>query len=82
MLSEKIINAAPTDGLWNDNRSDEEQIGATYDELEKAMQNVAESNSDLSDREIEVVTTLKSINFSNRHKMIPIPVCEIPRSYI
>ena len=81
-IIDEIIQAKPTDGLWNDNRSDEEQIGATYDELEKAMLNVAESNSDLSDREIEVVTTLKSLNFSNRHKMIPIPVCEIPRSYI
>ena len=42
------------------------------------MLNVAESNSDLSDREIEVANTLKSLNFSNKHKMIPIPICEIP----
>tara|TARA_B100001027_G_scaffold68351_1_gene46583 strand:- start:310 stop:1092 length:783 start_codon:yes stop_codon:yes gene_type:complete len=81
-IIDEIIKAKPTDGLWNDNRSDEEQIGATYDELETAMLNVAESKSNLSERETQVVNILNSLNLSNKHKMNPIPVCEIPRDYI
>ena len=81
-IIDEIIKAKPTDGLWNDNRSDEEQIGATYDELEIAMLNVAESKSNLSERETQVVNILNSLNLSNKHKMNPIPVCEIPRDYI
>jgi len=74
--------ARPTDGLWNDNRSDEEQIGATYDELEKAMLDESKSESNLSKREKEVMNIYKSFNSSNRHKMLPIPVCKIPKDYI
>jgi len=78
----EIIKARPTDGLWNDNRSDEEQIGATYDELEKAMLDESKSESNLSKREKEVMNIYKSFNSSNRHKMLPIPVCKIPKDYI
>tara|TARA_B100000886_G_scaffold202715_1_gene140014 strand:+ start:135 stop:917 length:783 start_codon:yes stop_codon:yes gene_type:complete len=81
-IIDEIIEAKPTDGLWTDNRTDEEQIGATYDELEKAM--LQESKSDLnpSQREIQVMSIFKSLNSSNRHKMLPIPVCSIPKDYI
>tara|TARA_B100000575_G_scaffold153394_1_gene122378 strand:+ start:14891 stop:15667 length:777 start_codon:yes stop_codon:yes gene_type:complete len=79
-IIDEIIIAKPTDGLWNDNRSDEEQIGATYDELEKAMLNKASQN--LSKRESEVMNIYKLLNSSNKHKMLPIPVCKIPKEYI
>ena len=81
-IIDEIINARPTDGLWNDNRSDEEQIGATYNELEKAMLDESKSESNLSKREKEVMSIYKSFNSSNRHKMVPIPVCKIPKDYI
>ena len=81
-IIDEIITAKPTDGLWNDNRTDEEQIGATYDELEKAMLQESKSDINLSQREIEVMSIYKSFNSSNRHKMVPIPVCAIPKDYI
>jgi len=72
-----IQNAAPTDGLWDDGRSDEDQIGATYPELEWAM----EFNGDeslLSQRQKEVLSIYRRFHQANLHKMIGIPVCQIP----
>ena len=79
-IIETIIQAPPTDGLWNDNRSDESQIGATYDELEWAMDFEAGSGkqADLDDRQQEVLSIYRRFNQMNRHKMVPIPVCAIP----
>ena len=74
---EAILNAKPTDGLWPDGRSDEEQIGATYPELEWAM-DFQGDESQLSVRETEVLKIYRSYNNANRHKMEPIPVCELP----
>ena len=73
----KYFGAPPTDGLWNDNRTDEDQIGATYPELEWAMTFEGDENK-LSDRQKEVLTIYRS-HQANQHKMIPIPVCEIPK---
>jgi NAD+ synthase len=78
----EIIEATPTDGLWDDNRNDEDQIGASYEELEKAMQIAHNLDNDLSNREQEVLKIYKSLNSSNRHKMLPIPICKIPKDYI
>ena len=78
----EIIEATPTDGLWDDNRNDEDQIGASYEELEKAMQIAHNLDYDLSNREQEVLKIYKSLNSSNRHKMLAIPVCKIPKDYI
>jgi len=75
---ESIQNAQPTDGLWDDERTDEGQIGATYPELEWAMAFNGDE-SYLTDRQIEVLKIFKSFNRANTHKMIPIPVCEIPK---
>ena len=77
-----IQNAAPTDGLWDDDRNDEDQLGATYKELEWAM-SFDNSNSiiDLSEREYEIISIYKSLNKANQHKMNPIPVCVIPEEY-
>jgi len=72
-----IQNAAPTDGLWGDGRKDEEQIGATYAELEWAM-SFSGNQNDLSDRERKVLEIYKRLHEMNSHKMTAIPVCKIP----
>ena len=76
-----IQKAKPTDGLWDDDRSDEDQLGATYDELEWAM-NYLEVNSQdsLSERQKKVLEIYSGHHQTNHHKMNPIPVCEIPKS--
>jgi len=69
---ESILIAKPTDGLWDEDRTDEEQLGATYEELEWAM------NYNMSDiltpRQSEVLEIYKKFNTQNKHKMIPIPI--------
>ena len=72
-----IRQAAPTDGLWDDGRTDEGQLGASYDELEWAM-GFEGDESALDDRKREVLATYRRFHNANRHKMVPIPVCEIP----
>lgn len=78
---ESIQNAAPTDGLWGDQRTDEDQIGASYPELEWAMGFVGNENQ-LSEREREVLSIYRRLNSANQHKMLPIPVCVIPSDII
>lgn len=75
----EIIKAKPTDGLWGDARNDEDQIGASYDELEWAMQ-FSGSEAALSEREKEVLAIFRRLHAANKHKMNPIPVCSIPDS--
>tara|TARA_B100001741_G_scaffold258102_1_gene221276 strand:+ start:853 stop:1590 length:738 start_codon:yes stop_codon:yes gene_type:complete len=65
----EIIEAAPTDGLWDDGRTDEGQLGLSYKELEEAM-----NNEDSKNRE-----KYNKIRKTNLHKMEPIPVCKIPK---
>ena len=72
-----ILEAPPTDGLWDNNLTDEDQIGATYDELEWAMNNNNFDN--LSERQKEVQSIYNKFNKINKHKMTPIPVCVIPK---
>jgi NAD+ synthase len=78
-IIESIQNAAPTDGLWDDDRSDEDQIGATYDELEWAMEYTG-NKGDLSERQQEVLAIYNRFHSANKHKMVPIPICEVPKS--
>ncbi|WP_070137624.1 NAD(+) synthase [Crocinitomix algicola] len=76
-----IQKAAPTDGLWKDERTDEGQLGATYPELEWAMAFEANPNSNeeyLDTREREILKIYRSFHNANKHKMVPIPVCTIP----
>ena len=68
-ILKEIIEAPPTDGLWDDGRTDEGQLGLTYVELEEAMNN---ENSINRDKYIK-------IRNANLHKMGPIPVCKIPK---
>ena len=72
-----IQHAAPTDGLWGDNRTDEDQIGATYAELEWAMEFNGEIAA-FNDRQKIVIELYHRFNRINKHKMVPIPVCIIP----
>lgn len=76
VLSE-IIDAKPTDGLWDDDRNDEDQIGASYPELEWAMDFEGDPQT-LTDRQKEVLEIYHKFHRANKHKMVPIPVCEIP----
>ncbi len=79
-----ILTAAPTDGLFHDGRSDEDQIGASYDELEWAMnslETVAE-HINLSERQKKVLEIYTSRHKANLHKMVPIPVCTIPKEFL
>ncbi len=79
-VPQSILDAAPTDGLFGDSRTDEDQIGASYDELEWAMkmQDENKSPSDFNGREKEVYELYLKLNKANQHKMNPIPICEIP----
>ncbi|MDT7828063.1 NAD(+) synthase [Pricia sp. S334] len=79
-INDDIIEAAPTDGLWGDDRTDEAQIGATYPELEWAMRmdEQEKSRDSFSERKKEVFDIYKKLNSRNQHKMSPIPICEIP----
>lgn len=79
-INKDIQEAAPTDGLWGDNRTDEDQIGASYPELEWAMKMDDEGKTvdDFEGREKEVFEIFKRFNSANKHKMIPIPICKIP----
>ena len=67
-ILEEIIKAAPTDGLWDDGRTDEGQLGLKYEELEEAMNNPNSQNREKYEK----------IRKLNLHKMAPIPVCKIP----
>ena len=83
-ITPDILNAKPTDGLWDDGRTDEDQIGATYNELEWAMNlqlkygNSPDSGHFTTEREKEVWNIYQQRHRANRHKMDAIPVCEIP----
>ena len=80
-IIESIQSALPTDGLWEDDRTDEDQLGASYDELEWAMKYL--DNSDkitLSDRQIKVLEIYNHHHSVNGHKMQSIPVCKIPEN--
>ena len=67
-ILKEIIEADPTDGLWDDGRTDEGQLGLKYEELEEAMNNINSTNREKYEK----------IRKTNLHKMEPIPVCKIP----
>ena len=69
-ILEEIINATPTDGLWDDGRTDTNQIGLNYLEIQEAMSN---KNS-------KFYKKYKKIRNINLHKMLPIPVCKIKKN--
>jgi len=78
---EDILIARPTDGLFADGRTDEDQIGASYDELEWAMLYLENNHLyELTDRQKQVMEIYQSRNRANKHKMDPIPVCMVPKN--
>ena len=68
-INQEIIEADPTDGLWTDGRTDEQQVGLSYEEIEEAMLNEQSSNR----------KRYMEIRSKNVHKMEPIPVCILPK---
>jgi NAD+ synthase len=81
-VPDSIMQAAPSDGLFGDARSDEDQIGANYNELEWAMEMETEGKRevDFEGRQKEVFKVYMKFHTANKHKMLPIPVCEIPKN--
>ena len=82
-IPESIYVASPTDGLFGDDRTDEDQLGASYDELEWAMLQTEKNTSDpnFTEREKVVYEIYTRLNKINQHKMNPIPICTIPDSF-
>lgn len=82
-IVESIQKAIPTDGLWDVERTDEQQMGASYPELEWAM-SVYDNNTveDFSGREQEVFKIYERLHKAMQHKINPIPVCEIPEEFL
>jgi NAD+ synthase len=86
-LPQEIIDAPPTDGLWTDGRTDEDQLGMSYPELERAMANDALEREDvyntlplnLSKDERAQLKKYRTIRARNLHKMEPIPVCKVDK---
>jgi len=77
-VSGEIMLASPTDGLFGDNRSDEDQLGASYEELEWAMTFDKGQSVTPTARQKEVLEIYGKLHRANQHKMRPIPVCSIP----
>jgi NAD+ synthase len=86
-LPQEIIDAAPTDGLWTDGRTDEDQLGMSYPELERAMTNDQLDREcvyntlpiQMSKEERAQLKTYRAIRSRNLHKMEPIPVCRVDK---
>lgn len=77
-INEEILIAKPTDGLWDDDRTDEDQIGASYEELEWAMNYVDENKKEiLSQRQKDVIEIFLKFRKNNQHKMSPIPIFKL-----
>jgi len=68
-ILQEIIDASPTDGLWDDGRTDEGQLGMSYKDIEQAMSDPKSPNREKYEK----------IRLLNLHKMEPIPICKIPR---
>jgi NAD+ synthase len=78
-IMQEIIDAAPTDGLWADGRTDEDQLGMSYTDLEIAMymdEGLTEPNDKLFKQNLK---RYREIRAGNLHKMQPIPVCMMPK---
>ncbi|UJR35098.1 hypothetical protein I4U23_027871 [Adineta vaga] len=80
-IDRSIIEAAPTDGLFGDMRTDEAQIGATYDELEWAMAHKDEHKNQMNQRQKKVMEIYLQRHRANEHKMKDVPVCIIPKEF-
>ena len=75
-VDEDIVNAEPTDGLWDDNRVDETQIGATYEELEWVME-FGTKKQNFTEKEYKAIETYNKFHNKNKHKMVSIPIFDL-----
>ena len=78
-ILEDIQDAPPTDGLWDDGRTDEDQIGMTYDDLEKCMKQDEMGTIVTVKKDLHKLETYKKMRKQNMHKMNPIPVCDMQK---
>ena len=77
-IIQDIIDAPPTDGLWEDGRNDEDQIGASYEDLEWVMkEGLHKKEDDLSDEEREKIKIYNKFHYANKHKMLDIPIFKL-----
>jgi len=74
---QEIIDAPPTDGLWDDGRTDEQQLGISYKDLEWAMKNVDKDSKGFTTEQKKAISIYTEHHTKNLHKMNPIPVCKI-----
>ena len=82
-IIEAIRKAVPTDGLWDTERTDEQQMGASYPELEWAMDIPADKQpEDFEGRQREVLAIYRRLNRAAQHKIQPIPVCNVPKEWL
>ena len=79
-INKEILEAKPTDGLWDDDRTDEDQIGASYDDLERVMNSLENgvSPEKFDDKTREDFNIYIKHHNANKHKMKSIPICKIP----
>jgi NAD+ synthase len=80
-VPQEIIDATPTDGLWDDDRNDEEQIGSTYEELEWVME-YGINKLTYTEKEFKVLQIYQNFNEKNKHKMVPIPIFDLKENEI
>jgi NAD+ synthase len=77
-VDERIISASPTDGLWDDGRTDEDQIGTSYSMLEWVMENGLETpHENLTEDQLEAINVYQKFNTQNKHKMLEIPTFKL-----
>ncbi len=83
-INESIQNAIPTDGLWDDGRSDSDQLGLSYDQIEWAMEKIEnkECISEMSEEESKIMEIYLKYNNQNQHKINAIPICKIPKNLL
>ncbi|WP_185873354.1 NAD(+) synthase [Blattabacterium cuenoti] len=77
-ILDEIQESIPMDGLWKDERTDEEQIGVSYKDLEWAMKVESKNLKYFSKKKYNIIKKYKYLHNKNKHKIIPIPVCNIP----
>ena len=84
-VPQEIIDSEPTDGLWDDNRVDETQIGTSYDNLEWVMEyglKKWEDDLKLTQKETTAISNYLSFNTKNKHKMVSIPIFDLKENNI
>ena len=78
-INKDIIDAPPTDGLWEDNRTDQDQLGLSYEQLERAMKAEESGEIIVDNNLISIVEKFRTIRAQNKHKMAMPPVCPMDK---